>query len=275
MVVIIINIEILKTLILKPITFKGIIFEILDVSIASHQSTWTCQTHMHPWYEFNYVKKGNLTNIVNSKEFDIKSGECMLMSPGVTHSHFHKNDIGDYGVCIRFHIKKSGEENALFDNLSQILQKEKPFSFKCNLNPLFNAKTPISAQSAVVSWILSMYDLWHEETFVPQKNASNIPIQVMMYLNEYYMNKIYVQDIAKALNVSYRNLARTFKKEFNVGIIEKLNEIRTNKAKKLLITTDYTMSEIAELVGFENEFYFSTAFKKYAYVTPSKFRRDK
>ena len=163
----------------------------------------------------------------------------------------------------------------LGDKNGNILKKEKPFSFKCDLNQLFNAKTPVSAQSALISWIFSMYDLWHEEEFVYKKNPSNLCAQVMLYLNEYYTNKIYVQDIAKALNVSYRNLARSFKKEFNVGIIEKLNEIRINKAKKLLISTDYTMSEIAELVGFENEFYFSTAFKKYAYVTPSAFRRDK
>jgi transcriptional regulator GlxA family with amidase domain len=67
-------------------------------------------------------------------------------------------------------------------------------------------------------------------------------------------------------------LARIFKHITGVTIVEKLNDIRINEAKKLLKETDRTIREIARGVGFQNEYYFTTMFSQNSYITPSKFR---
>lgn len=56
-------------------------------------------------------------------------------------------------------------------------------------------------------------------------------------------------------------------------ILDKLLEIRMNHAKRMLISSDLTIKEIATKVGFENEFYFSNVFKKYDKSSPGIYHK--
>ena len=52
-----------------------------------------------------------------------------------------------------------------------------------------------------------------------------------------------------------------------------LINIRIKNAKQLLVDTSLPLSEIAEKTGFENGYYFSTAFKKEVGLSPSEYRK--
>lgn len=118
-----------------------------------------------------------------------------------------------------------------------------------------------------------MCDAWDEA------NRKKIPVsnlvspQVIVFLKAYYKQKLSVNDIATALNISYRTLSRKFKDETGITISEKLEQIRINEARRLLLETNKTMLQIAEEVGYENEFYFSRVFKKHEYLSPTSYRR--
>lgn len=60
-----------------------------------------------------------------------------------------------------------------------------------------------------------------------------------------------------------------------MSISEKLTGIKLGNAKKLLISTDKPIYKIAAECGYENEFYFSKAFKQKEKVTPSRYREEK
>lgn len=94
-----------------------------------------------------------------------------------------------------------------------------------------------------------------------------------MYLNEYYQTKISEQELAEALNVSYRSMARKFKAETGLTVSEKLAEIRLNHAKRSLLSTRLPLYDIAVSCGYDNEFYFSKKFKQKEKLTPSEYRR--
>ncbi|MGI5895304.1 MAG: helix-turn-helix transcriptional regulator, partial [Candidatus Merdivicinus sp.] len=51
-----------------------------------------------------------------------------------------------------------------------------------------------------------------------------------------------------------------------------VNKLRLDKAKELLATTEYTMGEIAEKVGYNNSAIFINNFKKQFYITPGNYR---
>jgi len=88
------------------------------------------------------------------------------------------------------------------------------------------------------------------------------------------MRDIKVQELADALHMSYRNLSRRFKQQTGLSLIEKLSDIRIARAKKLLLDTDLTLREIAAATGFDNEFYFSNQFHRYALTSPGQFRKS-
>ena len=53
---------------------------------------------------------------------------------------------------------------------------------------------------------------------------------------------------------------------------EYINQIRIEEAKRMLLTTNLSVSEVAGLVGYDNISYFSTVFRKHTGMTPVDWR---
>lgn len=94
------------------------------------------------------------------------------------------------------------------------------------------------------------------------------------YVQEHYPNsELSLDALAEALQVSPVYLSKQFKEELGASFIYVLTEIRIKKAIELLDSTEHTINEIAELVGFDNQHYFSTSFKKTVGISPNQYRR--
>ena len=96
--------------------------------------------------------------------------------------------------------------------------------------------------------------------------------QALLYLSQYYAQSIRVDEVAHSLNVSYRHLARIFKSVTGQTVIQKLNAIRLEEARRLLAETNMPVGEIGKQVGFTNEYYFSAIFKQVIATTPTQYR---
>lgn len=94
------------------------------------------------------------------------------------------------------------------------------------------------------------------------------------YFNENFFRDISIENYAKEQHMSTCWFIRSFKQYMGVPPLAYLTSIRINRAKELLETTDYTVSEIGEIVGYENPLYFSRIFKKIAGVSPVKYRKQ-
>ena len=264
----------LKILIMRPIYFNGIKLELLEVKRSKHSCGRVITPHYHPWFEFNFFISGSLQTTACGKTFITPEGMSHLMPPGTSHSHINFKD-GDDGICIRWQISRQNSFEDENDILIKNMNTPRAECFDADMEILFSLGKSVELNQAVfLSWLLKIYDneICTDNSLVHRKN--HISNQAIIYLSEYYSQNISVRDVANALNISYRNLSRIFKKETGVTIVEKLNEIRINEARRLLIDTDFPISKIAEDVGFLNVYYFSNTFKKYSYVSPAKFREN-
>ena len=81
-------------------------------------------------------------------------------------------------------------------------------------------------------------------------------------------------ELAEKCSVSVSTLQRVFKNTYGKTISEYKNELRISKAKKLLITGNYTMEEISEMLGFCDSAYFSRCFKKAEGISPKKYLKQ-
>jgi len=95
------------------------------------------------------------------------------------------------------------------------------------------------------------------------------------FIKQNYSNNITEKDIAFDVNISAKYLYKLFKKYKEMSPIEYLNSYRVNRAQVLLKETLMSVSEISEAVGYNDPSYFVRVFKKYAGVTPAKFRSQK
>lgn len=91
---------------------------------------------------------------------------------------------------------------------------------------------------------------------------------VKQYIQEHYKENVDRNEIAAAVFVSPNYLSRCFRAETGTNLREYINQLRIEEAKRLLLSTNYTVGEIACEVGFENMSYFSTVFRKISGMTP-------
>ncbi len=97
--------------------------------------------------------------------------------------------------------------------------------------------------------------------------------KVLDFLNKNYHNTITLKTLSSSVNYSEAYLSHLFSNELGVTITEYLTNLRVEKAKILLDTTSFKVYEIAIKVGFQNTEHFSRSFKKYAGISPKKYKQ--
>ncbi|MBQ4087105.1 MAG: helix-turn-helix transcriptional regulator [Clostridia bacterium] len=80
-----------------------------------------------------------------------------------------------------------------------------------------------------------------------------------------------VESMAKLLNLSSSRFYALYKTVFGISPKQDLRNIRIEHAKNLLKRKQYSVKEIANMVGYSNEYYFIRCFKEITGKTPGKF----
>ncbi len=97
--------------------------------------------------------------------------------------------------------------------------------------------------------------------------------KVINYIQLNYNNKITLDDLTKIAYLSKYYFLRIFKMHTGISPYEYLMNYRINKAKELLISTNFSVGEICESVGFPDYDNFIRAFKKIVGVTPMNYKK--
>jgi transcriptional regulator GlxA family with amidase domain len=93
------------------------------------------------------------------------------------------------------------------------------------------------------------------------------------YITNNWSEDFSVGELAKKCCVSESTLYHLFKKELGQTPVGFLNSIRINIAIKHLESSNYSISTISRLVGFNSENHFRKVFKSVTETTPLKFKR--
>ena len=86
--------------------------------------------------------------------------------------------------------------------------------------------------------------------------------QAIQYIKNNAKNKISLDDVVKATSISRRTLEKRFKKTVHRSIYHEIQQMRVELISKLLIETDYTISQITSLFNFTDVEHISRFFKK-------------
>lgn len=93
------------------------------------------------------------------------------------------------------------------------------------------------------------------------------------YFQEHYNEEINIEEYALSRNMSVSYFLKKFKEVTNKSPMQYILNIRINNAVSLLESTDYNVTEIAAIIGYDNPLYFSRIFKKQKGVSPSDYRK--
>ena len=95
-----------------------------------------------------------------------------------------------------------------------------------------------------------------------------------LFIRENLTRKISLGEIAKVAGLSAPYFSTIFKEEMGENLSSYVNRQRVEKASKLLLETDLTLSEIAASCCFQDQSWFSKIFKSFTGISPGKYRRQ-
>lgn len=103
--------------------------------------------------------------------------------------------------------------------------------------------------------------------------VSNLYLQkAIEYMKEHYASDIRISDVAQALYISDAYLGRLFIREHHTKFTDYLNQLRIQKSLQLLRDPQLKLYQVAQMIGYRDQQYFSNVFKRMMSLTPFQYR---
>lgn len=96
----------------------------------------------------------------------------------------------------------------------------------------------------------------------------------LAYIHKNYAHDLNIEQLAALEHLSPSRFRALFKERTGLSPMDYLTALRINHARQLMSQTELTLREIADMVGYEDQLYFSRIFKKRTGFTPSAYRRS-
>ncbi|MGM0432106.1 MAG: AraC family transcriptional regulator [Spirochaetota bacterium] len=129
-----------------------------------------------------------------------------------------------------------------------------------------------SSLRKVLALMLSFYGFKQDTAHTKQLQRRMRLQHALSYIQEHSCEQISLGDAACQINMSSSHFRHCFKQTMFISFSEYVGLLRISKARDLLIKTDMTVKDIVAQVGYTNEYYFYSLFKKHMHMTPSEYR---
>ncbi len=238
----------------------------------SPQKDWKHLTRRLFEYEMMIVTEGELFIADEDREYHVSEGEYLIMSPTRIQHGTRVSRCRFYWMhfrCEALPASLSLPPHAAFTDRESIVTL-------AHMLLRSEAEQPRGMRSRYLATLL-LTELARgqeqgEKQLSPQKRLSEA---IKSFVAYHRFSEIRVVDIARELGYHEKYLSAVFHGTEGITLKRYLTLCRLNEAKRLLLETDYTVSEVAYYLNFPSPHNFSRFFKKEAGVTATQFRLQK
>jgi len=263
---------------------KNLSFQLESITKSKYDSDWHSTLHTHPFTELFYVVDGKGEFNIQGQRFPVKANDFVIINPQVEHTELSSPDEPLEYIVL-------GIRGLSFSNLTPVSEGGHPFSFfnlrdeQKDILRYLNAMVQ-EATSQQMSYELVCHNLLeillikilrhqHFDLEVGKQSKATKDISfIKHYLETYYHESIQLEDLASMTHLSRFYISHSFKKEIGMSPMEYLIAIRIKESKILLRTTNYSISQVADIVGFTTPTYFSKQFRKSTGISPTDYREQ-
>ena len=257
--------------------------------------------HTHTYFEIILIEEGVGVDTCGDAPIYAVAGDVVFIAPNAIHNLYHAPEFGKYRSivvkfsplflypldatqsdidslfttpCFKLPVNLFRKESAEAARLGEMIRgvyrecSEKQLGYELALRAKFSelylflvrllARVP--AVSAPTTERLT------DDSAMKLKSA-------LSYMEQNYTYNISMQEVAEQVGMDYYQFSRFFRRMTNKRFNEYLSELRLSRAKKMLLTDDKTVSEVAMECGFDYLSYFSDKFKKLYGIAPQDFRK--
>ena len=229
----------------------------------------------------HHVVAGRGIFITRGKEYHLQAGDTFLSYPDTTVQYYADTVqpweylwVGFGGVDAALYMEQtdlSPEEPVYTGRDSQQLQEMIEEICQGYGPSLAEELTTTSRLYALLAFLVSTAHGSRSQPRPQWQEATDCALLVAEYITNHYEAPITVDGLAEYAAVSHSSLYRSFKRRFQMSPKRFLLEYRIERACILLATTNYSIQEISNSVGFEDPFYFSRAFKEIKGISPRQY----
>ncbi|MDD2972060.1 MAG: response regulator [Lachnospiraceae bacterium] len=181
-------------------------------------------------------------------------------------------------------VSKCQTKNLLFIRIYDVLGNVLRFLYEMNIDcsciereitQVYAKIDTFHTSEELVNWLYDICALISEQSdHSSQTYHKQICDTVVNYIKQHYSeNTLCLNDIADAVMISPTYLSALYKKSTSQNISDTITSVRIETACDLLLHSTISLKEISEKVGYTNQYYFSSCFKKKTGQTPSEYRK--
>ena len=256
--------------------------------IRPDASTHPRVMHAHEEFvELILICSGSSEYLIHDKKVVIQAGDLLVYNAGVVHDEISGPDmeVGSYCVAVGGLHMPGLRENALIpDDAGYVFPTGKYFNdLKALFEMMFRNLAAGEPQAelfcstlmhALLVAVLTVTDSVNIPKEKPVDEPHILGRRIKEYIDKHYMEPITLHSMGEALHISSYYLSHVFKQMSGYSPVQYLLRRRIGEAQTLLITTDLSITRIAEMVGYDTQSYFNLQFTKNVGMPPNKFRQN-
>lgn len=230
-----------------------------------------------------FIIEGKGSILIEKKRYPVKEGMLFYICPDVPHAI--DLDIEEAACLLSVHFSYArvnfndstwgiqsvadmlplypGQELRDYYLVEDIFKK---------LVDTWNAKLPgyeFMARTLLQQLLMAIYQNTKKKN---QNYANSLKVeQIIQYMHQNIDNRVTLMELSERVHLSPPYLSRSFKEITGYSVIEYFNKMKIDKAKELFIEGNKKVKEVAQTLGFTDEFYFSRIFKKIEGMSPSEY----
>ena len=294
----------------EPITHGSAEYPFALYHIRASLHAFNVSLHWHDEVEIIYIKKGNLHLIIDKDSYLGTAGDIFIVNSQEIHEMSVEELPTEYYTILfplsSFIFRNSDNSNTNF--LLPLAEQKMRFRTHLSLSEkhaIYKAKVEelidiyqqkdtayqLGTKCGLLSLIYLLYRdgeiKWFRGTRIDNPNthgtgctlssaiASNqLHRDILHYINENFLEPIYLDDIAFRFHMAPKYFSRYFKNVFHTTLTEYIMQLRLEKAISLLNSGKFSVTEAALQSGFSSCSYFNKCFKKVFGKSPKKYLQD-
>lgn len=240
-----------------------------------------------PVYKILYISEGNMCVSLNgysykitanslvcfnnfeNLEIQVLSRPCRRYLLCLNPLEFERN-INEPIFDILFKTRFSENNIFAIDNPSMVISFFALLENEKKTADLFSTRF---CSSQIFCFLADLFRSNREHFLMNEHRRIPVIAQVQQHIDSNYSENITISDLCDKFFVSQSYLNHKFKEIVGYSPIQYLKLLRLSHSRRLLITTSFTVNQISECCGFEDQNNFTKAFKKQYSMTPSEFRK--
>jgi AraC-like DNA-binding protein len=250
--------------------------------------------HFHPEYELMCVKESSGKRFVGDNMSQYEAGDLVLLGPDLPH-YWHNDDPNKTrvkAIVVQFRDDFPGDpflQKLEMQELRRMLDRSNRgihFSPKISdkIMPQLNHLIHLRGFERVILLLSILNQLSHDQSFELLASAGFVPEtdlydcekinKIHQYILKSYRDNVKIDEAASLVNMTKSAFCHYFKKRTRKNFSRFVNEMRIGHASKLLVETDYSISEICYDSGFRNLSNFNRRFKEINEISPQEYRQQ-